>query len=87
MNLTPRRLEDVDFSKLPQDVSVLHRVITYYWDGEVETEEDVLYFKNLTETKDSFRGDIVNSFFKVISANDGVSKQWWVLAGNGQMPI
>ena len=85
MNLTPSRLVDVNFSKLPQDVYVLHRPTTYYWDGEVDTEENILYFKNLTEAEGSFRGDIVNSFFKVISADDGVPKQWWVFAGRGQL--
>ena len=80
MNLTPNELIDVPWDKIPQDVSVLHRPPTFYWDGETQVEENVLYFKNLTETENNFKGDIVNSFFVVISKDDAVSKESWILA-------
>lgn len=79
MNLTPNKLVDIPWDKIPQDVSVLHRPPTFYWDGEIQTEENVLYVKNLVETEDEFKCDIVNSFFVVISKDDSVSKSFWVL--------
>ena len=79
MNLTPSKLIDVPWDKIPKDISVLHRPAIFYWDGEVNIEENVLYVKNLLETEDEFKCDIVNSFFVVISKKDSVSKRFWVL--------
>lgn len=80
MNFTPNKLSDVDWAKIPADVVVLHRPETCYWDGEVQVEEDVCYVKNLTvhEGYYLYRGDIVNSFFRVIATDAGFAGSIWV---------